>query len=58
MSKMSDLAIDIQDRLDNGDKPEDIAKELDIPLEWVIATAAETIQAKSENHIGQSEGVL
>jgi len=43
MSKMSDLAIDIQDRLDNGDKPEDIAKELDIPLEWVIATAAETI---------------
>ena len=52
MSKMSDLAIDIQDRLDNGDKLEDIAKELDIPLEWV------TTVAKSENHIGQSEGVL
>lgn len=41
MSKMSDLLIDIEQRLEAGDSPEVIAKELDIPVEWVYNVIAE-----------------
>lgn len=41
MSKMGDLIIDIEQRLAEGDSPEVIAKELDIPVEWVYNVVAE-----------------
>ena len=36
MSKMSDLSFDIQDMLQAGYAPEEISKELEIPLTWVF----------------------
>jgi hypothetical protein len=36
MSKMSELSMLIQERLDRGDEPVDIAYALDIPLDWVF----------------------
>jgi len=38
MSKMSDLNIEIQDRLFAGQSPEYIANWLEIPLSWVTDT--------------------
>ena len=35
MSKMSELSILIQERLERGEDPVDIAYALDIPLSWV-----------------------
>lgn len=36
MSKMSDLSILIQERLERGEEPVDIAYALDIPISWVF----------------------
>jgi len=36
MSKMSELALDIQDHLERGWTPERISDQLGIPLEWVL----------------------
>ena len=43
MSKMSELALDIEERLIAGEKPEDIAVALEVPLDWieVVAECAE-----------------
>lgn len=38
MSKMSDLEIEIQERLMAGQDPEYISKWLEIPLDWVKDT--------------------
>lgn len=38
MSKMSQISMEIQDRLDTGDDPKQIAKDLEVPLTWVYAT--------------------
>ena len=38
MSKMSDLQIEIQERLMAGQDPEYISKWLEIPLDWVTDT--------------------
>ena len=35
MSKMSDLSILIQERIERGEDPVDIAYALDIPISWV-----------------------
>ena len=35
MSKMSELSIIIQERLERGENPVDIAYALDIPVSWV-----------------------
>jgi hypothetical protein len=35
MSRMSDLSMDIQAMLDEGQDPRTIARYLEIPLEWV-----------------------
>lgn len=35
MSKMSELSILIQERLERGEEPVDIAYALDIPISWV-----------------------
>ena len=35
MSRMSDLSIQIQDRLERGEDPADIAYALEIPVSWV-----------------------
>jgi hypothetical protein len=35
MSKMSDLSMLIQERLERGEEPVDIAYALDIPISWV-----------------------
>ena len=35
MSKMSDLSLDIRDMLDDDVAPRDIARLLNIPLDWV-----------------------
>jgi len=36
MSKMSDLSVVIQERLERGEAPVDIAYALDIPLSWIF----------------------
>ena len=36
MSKMSELSIVIQERLDHGEEPVDVAYALDIPISWVF----------------------
>lgn len=43
MSRMSELALDIEERLIAGEKPEDIAEVLKVPLDWieVVAECAE-----------------
>ena len=38
MSKMSDISIEIQERLAGGQSPEYIAKWLEIPIQWVKET--------------------
>lgn len=35
MSRMSELSIQIQERLERGENPEDIAYALEIPISWV-----------------------
>ena len=35
MSKMSDLHLEIQERILNGELPENIAIDLNIPVHWV-----------------------
>jgi hypothetical protein len=39
MSRMSDLALEIADRLANGDSMCAIADELRIPIEWVASVS-------------------
>jgi hypothetical protein len=36
MSKMSDLSVLIQERIERGEEPVDIAYALDIPISWVF----------------------
>lgn len=36
MSKMSELSASIQERLERGDEPVDIAYALDIPISWIF----------------------
>jgi len=36
MSKMSELSASIQERLERGDEPADIAYALDIPISWIF----------------------
>jgi hypothetical protein len=38
MSKMSDLQIQIQELLDAGHQPRDVAVMLDVPVSWVYET--------------------
>ena len=38
MSAMSELALEIEERLHKGLSADAIAQSLDIPLEWVLAT--------------------
>jgi hypothetical protein len=35
MSRMSELDLDIQDLLEKGRSPMDVARELEIPVSWV-----------------------
>ena len=37
MSKMSDISIEIQDRLTDGEDPEIIARVMEIPIRWVYS---------------------
>ncbi len=37
MSRMSDISIEIQDRLADGEDPKIIAKVMEIPIVWVYA---------------------
>lgn len=37
MSRMSELHIEIESRLADGDTPRQIATSLEIPVEWVVA---------------------
>ena len=39
MSKMSDLMIDLQEAIENGDSFEAIAKQFNVPLRWVLDAA-------------------
>lgn len=43
MSKMSDLMIEIGDRLNAGESPESIAQALEVPIAWVYEVEAEYI---------------
>jgi hypothetical protein len=53
MSRMSELAIDIEERLYNGENPMDIAEELGIPYKWVLTTA-EMLELQNED-VAESE---
>ena len=47
MSRMSDLALEIEERLATGATQDDIAEALQVPVEWVECVAvmvSETIQ--------------
>jgi hypothetical protein len=37
MSKMSDISIEIQDRLASDQEPQIIARVMEIPIQWVYA---------------------
>lgn len=37
MSKMSEISLEIQERLTEGEEPEIIAKVMEIPIQWVYA---------------------
>ena len=41
MSRMSELSIEIQERLAEGQTPADVARALDIPTHWVTEIAEE-----------------
>ncbi len=47
MSKMSNLVIDIQEALENGDDPQVISRRFDIPIRWVFE-AADLLQENRE----------
>jgi hypothetical protein len=38
MSRMSELDVDIQDLLEKGKSPMEVARELEIPVSWVFET--------------------
>jgi len=40
MSRMSDLALEVEERLATGATHDDIAEALEVPVEWVEAVAA------------------
>jgi hypothetical protein len=40
MSRMSDLALEIEERLSAGDSMDTIAEALQVPVEWVECVAA------------------
>ena len=42
MSKMSDVSIDIQNMLEDGEYPVVIARQLGIPLAWVYTVLEQT----------------
>lgn len=55
MSRMSELMLDIEDRIEEGVLSfEEIAKELNIPLDWVNA-AAEQLQEQYAEMDGQPD---
>lgn len=39
MSRMSDLALEIEERLSTGATPDEIAEALEVPVEWVECVA-------------------
>ena len=47
MSRMSELYLDIQTRLEKGRTAMDIARELEIPVSWVYE-AGETVEEPEE----------
>ncbi len=47
MSKMSDLMIDLQEAIENGDSFEAIAKRFDVPVRWVLQ-AAESLDTDAD----------
>jgi hypothetical protein len=36
MGRMSEIAVEISERLDNGEEPKSVADSLNIPVEWVF----------------------
>ena len=40
MSRMSDLALEVEERLATGATHDDIAEALEVPVEWVECVAA------------------
>jgi len=47
MSRMSELDLDIQDLLEKGKSPMEVARELEIPVSWVYE-AGETVEEPQE----------
>ena len=46
MSRMSDLVLDIEDLIEKGKSPMDVARDLEIPVRWVYE--AQEITEESE----------
>lgn len=40
MSKMSDISVEVQNRLVSGQNPQFISKHMEIPLDWVLSEEA------------------
>jgi hypothetical protein len=36
MGRMSEIAMEIEDRLDHGEEPQSIAQSLNVPVEWIF----------------------
>ncbi len=51
MSRMSEIATEIQELLQDGHKPEQVSKRLGVPLSWVYAEL-ENIQESDEPVLG------
>jgi hypothetical protein len=47
MSRMSDLALDIEDLVKKGRSPMDVARDLEIPINWVYE-AQEVLEESQE----------
>jgi hypothetical protein len=55
MSKMSNLVIDIQEAIENGDEFEVIARRFDVPIRWVLK-AAKMLDEYNDADPGEMDG--
>jgi len=52
MSKIGNLYLEIQERLEQGVKPELVASELNVPLDWVLTVENNLTFAESDPEFG------
>lgn len=50
MSKMSEMSLEIQERLANGEEPRSIANSLNIPVNWVHAVEDDYLYITADDY--------